>query len=145
MSEPALGLHADWSPLLTQPYALRRLSVADDWRESPGAFHVVGAGSDPRLPIELLALLPRDFGGATTVCAGVSCRTPVGAASQVAPYANASSYSAFAAGLEVAVPNQLRSLPAPESGWVDLGYTPPGSPTCRQMLAVMCEHLGCSS
>jgi hypothetical protein len=53
--------------------------------------------------------------------------------------ANISPHSALAAPLEVSAPNQLRSLPAPQSGWFDIGYTSAANPPWKQLLNGFCE------
>ncbi len=97
------------------------------------------AGLDPQPPIALSAVMPRDAGVATTVCAGSACRSPGGPTTQPAREDSASIYSSLAALLQISAPTQLRILPAPPSGWVDIGYVSPATPRWKQSLGLICE------
>lgn len=139
---PAYGWQK--SPRAPQLTGLDEL-LSEQWCDDspPGAFRLTCGGyatgqeeSHPPSPAALSVMLPRDSVLASTACAGMACHST---ADPAAREAGEGLYSALAPRLEISAPNQLRSLPAPKSGWVDMGYTPQGSPVWRQMLAVMCE------
>jgi hypothetical protein len=112
----------------------------------PGGIHfscgeyVAGdGGSAPQPPITLSAVMPRDTGVATTVCAGAACRAQGKPATPAAHEDSESIYSSLAASLQISAPKQPRVLPAPPSGWVDIGYVSPAPPRWKRTLAPICE------
>lgn len=90
---------------------------------------------DLPVPIALAAPAPRaDLMAAA--CAGPACGPVSGSAPQDG---NAGVYASLAGRFDVSAAPQLQSLPAPQSGWFDLGYTSTANPQWKQSLGVVCE------
>jgi hypothetical protein len=68
-------------------------------------------------------------------CAGPACRQPLPGGSGQGTGTGAP----IAAGFEIAAPTKPIALPAPQSGWFDIGYTAPANPPWKRLLAGLCE------
>jgi hypothetical protein len=92
---------------------------------------------DPQVPVAWTAALPPKVNlAAAGPCAGAGCRSLPGSAAQDG---DEGIYASLAGRFDISATNQISSLPAPSSGWLDIGYTSQATPQWRQTFRVLCE------